>query len=275
MADISDVTAALATLCAGVLYPSGVSTSGQVSSLGIPAKIFEGWPVPEQLNADMQARVVNVSVYPVPGTTQALPQVVEAPFVIVPAVHGMTPSINSAGTVVTVSGTPTTGEYLSLIVNGNKVYSRSGASLAAILTALLADVQIDFASATATTTTITIPGIHSLIVRVGAVATMGMPIHRQADQVMISIWAPDPASRSLFASNLDVALKTALTVTLPDTTQGVLRYQRTNITDHEQNRLIYRRDLIYAVEYLTVEQFPAYEVTSITLTTSAGSTTVS
>lgn len=61
MADLSDVESSLVTVIAGLLYPNG---TGQPSSVGIPCKVFAGWPTAAQLDADLVAGVANVSVYP-------------------------------------------------------------------------------------------------------------------------------------------------------------------------------------------------------------------
>jgi hypothetical protein len=50
---------------------------------------------------------------------------------------------------------------------------------------------------------------------------------------------------------------------MPDTSQAVVIYSRTNTIDEQQSQTIYRRDLIYDVEYATVQQFPGYVITSV------------
>ena len=50
---------------------------------------------------------------------------------------------------------------------------------------------------------------------------------------------------------------------MPDTSQALVIYSRTNVSDDRQSTAIYRRDLIYDVEYATVFQFPGYVITSV------------
>ena len=67
MPDLSDVSAQIATICAATCYPNG---TGSPSIAGVDIRIFEGWPVPAQLDADIAAGKINVSVYPVPNARQ-------------------------------------------------------------------------------------------------------------------------------------------------------------------------------------------------------------
>jgi hypothetical protein len=81
MADLSDVTAYLATAASAAVYPNGTS---QPSVAAMDCRIFEGWPIPDQLDRDMlgqmlsgtppipvtrpKGTVANVSVFAMPGT---------------------------------------------------------------------------------------------------------------------------------------------------------------------------------------------------------------
>ena len=63
MADVSDVCNALVTLAAQAVYPNG---TGQASIANTGVRLFQGWPLPQQLDADLKAGVCQVSVYPRP-----------------------------------------------------------------------------------------------------------------------------------------------------------------------------------------------------------------
>ena len=64
MADITDVSNALVTVIAGIVYPNGTS---QPSITGVPVLVYQGWPDAVQLRADLAAGKVHVSVYPQPN----------------------------------------------------------------------------------------------------------------------------------------------------------------------------------------------------------------
>jgi len=260
MADLSDVETALANIIGAAIYPNGI---GQPSSLpgATSVRIDRGWPVPVTLDADLAAGTVEVTIYSQPGTGAKVYQIQDQTYTIVPVSYGMTPSV--ASTVITVAGQPNTGEYLTLVVDGSFVFSQTGTSTANLLANLLAAVQVDYPSASATSTTITVPFGHSMVVRQGGVATMGKVIHRQRQMVMVCIWAPTDALRTNVAIACDLAIKENIKITLPDTSQAVICYSRTNITDDKEKANLYRRDLIYECDYATVQQFPAYVVTSV------------
>ena len=279
MADLSDVCAYLRAAIATAVYPNGTS---QPSVAATDCRIYEGWPIPDQLDQDMAGKtlagsppmpttrtggpVANVSIYPMQGATATPYQILDKTYTITPPAYGLT--VTSDGTTITVSGTPTAGEYLTIVANRSKVYSETGATASAIIAALAADLAADFPGATHTGSTLTIPNLYELHARQGAVATLGKVTHRQKQSIMVTVWAPTHASRSAFAGAIDVVLKETNRITMPDTSQAIVVYNRTNQTDEQQAATIYRRDLIYDVEYATLQTFPGYVVTSFDLTIS-------
>jgi hypothetical protein len=275
LADLSDVTTYLAAAAAAAVYPNGTS---QPSVAAMDCRIYEGWPIADKLDKDMQglkddntARgtgpVANVSVFPMQGTGITVYQILDQTYTITPAAITMGVSVNGTTNVITVTGQPSIGEYLTLICDGNIVFSRTGANTQAILAAIAADAQAGgYPSASSTATTLTVPVGHSLVVRQGGQALMGKVTHRQRHSVMVTVWAPNQVSRKTLAAAIDVKIKKALKVSMPDTSQAIVCYNRTNVSDEQQTSGIYRRDLIYDVEYATLETFPGYVVTSVNVT---------
>jgi hypothetical protein len=277
LADLSDVTAYLANAAYNAVYPKGTL---QPSVAAMDVRVFEGWPTGDQLDLDLTGEklqgspplpvarsggpLANVSVYPMPGTGVSVYQIQDATYTIVPVSYGMGVSVN--GNTLTVTGQPNTGEYLSLICDGAFIYSRTGATRAALLASLATDAQVNYPSAASTATSLTVPANISMVVRQGGVATLGKVVHRQKQAIMVTVWAPTTAARATLASAIDVALKQTNKITMPDTSQALLVYSRTNVTDDLQSATIYRRDLIYDAEYATLQTFPGYVVTSVTTT---------
>ena len=87
---------------------------------------------------------------------------------------------------------------------------------------------------------------------------------RQGFQIIV--WAPNPALRDVASAAVDVALSESEYLTVPDGSRNRLSYQRTMTTDEGTEAVLYRRDLVYLVEYATTQDrvFPA--VASITRT---------
>lgn len=66
MADVSEVGEALVQIVAAAAYPNGTS---QASVGACPIMIYQGWPAPQSLDADLAAAKVHISVFPRPGDT--------------------------------------------------------------------------------------------------------------------------------------------------------------------------------------------------------------
>jgi hypothetical protein len=64
MADITEVGQALVAAIALAAYPNGTA---QPSVGNCPILVYQGWPNPQQLEADVQTGKVHISVFPRPG----------------------------------------------------------------------------------------------------------------------------------------------------------------------------------------------------------------
>lgn len=274
MADLSDVTAYLAQAAANAVYPNG---TGSPSVAAMDCRIYEGWPVADQLDLDVAGMmltgsppakgtrpggpVANVSVYPMPGTGIAVYQILDKTYTISPAVIDLTVTIDDNG-VITAEGQPATGEYLTLVIDDAVVCSQSGSNTAALLAALAAQASTNYPGSSSTATTLSVPFGHSMVVRQGGVAVLGKVLHRQRHAVMVTVWAPNRVVRNQLSAAIDNVIKQNNKVSMPDTSQAIVCFSRTLVSDEQQMQTIYRRDLVYDVEYATVEQFPGYVITS-------------
>ena len=145
-------------------------------------------------------------------------------------------------------------------------YSRGGASNTAILSALLADIQVNYPTATLVGNVLTVPFKYQLDVRQGGQGLLGKVINRECQQVSVIVWAPDPATRNVLAKAIDVAIKPNPVVTLADQSDAKIIYQRTVMMDDPQNKGLFRRDLIYDVEFATIQTFPGFTITTVNTT---------
>lgn len=264
MADITDVETAIVNIVSAAIYPNGL---GQPSILpangsGVPdVSIARGWPLPASLDAALAAGNVQITVYPLGGSASQTYQILDETYTIQAAQVATTATLS--GNTITVSGQPATGEFLTAIIDDDVIVSQGGVTTAAMLAALAAEAQSKgYPGTSYTATTINIPAGHSLLIRQGGVGVLGKVIHRQKHSIMVSVWAPSDAARTAAAIAADVALKEHIKITMPDTSQCILRYQRTMSTDQQEKATIYRRDLIYEAEFATVEQFPGVTITS-------------
>jgi len=256
MADISDVSAALVTLAAGVAYPSGTS---QPSIVNKPVMVYPGWPQPQTLDADLAVGKVHVSVFPMPNMERIVDSAMsDWTQATAPA---NTVTLTLAGQAVTVGGTISTPQNAALVVDGKGyVYAVQPAdTLASIASALAALVAVD-QTATAAGAVVTVPNAKYISPRVGGRGTSQRETRRQERTFLIAVWANDPALRDSLASKLDAALSNTVHLTLPDQ-NATLRYRSSRPDDGTQKDRVYRRDLQYAVEYSTIATEADYQIT--------------
>lgn len=248
MADQSDVENALVAQAAVALYPDG---PGDPSVTGADCRIYRGWPSSTSLDSDLAAGCVNVTVFPMaePGrnTTRYAQQWRSSS---TPPVLTMSVS----GTSVTVGGTVGAGQLTGILADGHTYVYRTQArdtpeTVAANLAQLArADWIVILSQAT-----LTISGAANLQARAVADAQVVQEVRRQEQGFRITCWCPTPTTRDTTASAIDLSLAGIKFIDLADGTQGRLRYRGTMVFDQSQDALLYRRDMIYDVEYPTIE----------------------
>jgi hypothetical protein len=246
MADQSDVENALVALVADALYPSG---SGSPSLPGPDCRIYRGWPNSAALNTDLAAGIINVTVFPQgePGrnTTRYWQQWQGSP-------GQPTVTVTVSGVSVTIGGTVNPGQLVGILVNSSSyVYATltgdTPETVAANLaTAARADWIVNLSGAT-----LTITGASGLLARVVANASVMQEVRRQEQRFRITCWCPTPTSRDISASAIDQLLVGFQFINLADGSLGRLQYHGTLVFDQSQDALLYRRDLLYDVEYPT------------------------
>ncbi len=253
MADLTDVGNALVALIAQTLYPNG---AGQACVGGIGVRVFQGWPNPQQLDADLKAGIAHVSVFPRPEerNTTRYPKDWQQRSVNMPTL-----TLAIAGQTITIAGTvPPAGNPHNVTVLANKqpyVYAVQQAdSLTGIATALAALIAVGIPGTTSAGPVITLPTSGRIgSVRVGVTGTNIREIRRQERQFQITAWADTPAHRDAIIQPIDVALAATQFLTLVDTTAGRLVYKGSMVSDKDQKGKLYRRDLFYTVEYATTQ----------------------
>ena len=247
MADIIDIQNTLVSLAAQAVYPNGI---GQPSAITAPCKLYAGWPTQSQLDADLLASTPHLTVFPlgIERNTTRFPADWQQNTVNQPTLSAVV-----TGQQVTITGTlPATYFQQNVAVFVNKapyVYAVQPAdTLNSVATALSALIP----GATSSGAVITIPP--TLIIntaRVGGTGTSVSEIRRQERQFQLTAWANSPQVRDALASLVDVALAQLRFISLPDGTAGRLIYRHSNVIDALQKARLYRRDLVYSVEYGT------------------------
>jgi hypothetical protein len=96
-----------------------------------------------------------------------------------------------------------------------------------------------------------VPGAGSVVARVVADQVVVRQTRRQRQNFRVTCWCPDPVTRDDVAGAIDQALSARVFIGLPDGLSGRLRFVSSAVFDQAQDAALYRRDLVYAVEYAT------------------------
>ncbi len=84
-------------------------------------------------------------------------------------------------------------------------------------------------------------------------ATASVEIRRQQQSFRITAWCPTPALRDATCAAVDDAFAATPFLTLADGSAARLRFTSTTTFDQSQDAALYRRDLLYSVEFPTTQ----------------------
>lgn len=262
MADVIDVQTALVALAAAALYPNG---TGQPSAAGgVPCKVYAGWPTESQLDSDLAGRTAHVTVFPRPEerNTTRFPQDWQPQ-----TMNSATLTLTINGQQITVGGVvpPANNPHnLSVLANGKPyVYAvQTSDTLNSIAASLAALIAADLPGTSAAGAVVTLPGTGRIgAARVGVTGTAVREIRRQERQFQITVWADSPTHRDAVAQPVDQVLAATKFLTMPDGLAARLIYKGSPISDNTQKSRLFRRDLIYLVEYATTQTETETQIT--------------
>lgn len=272
MADTSDVENELVDLVLAVVYPNGTS---QPSIVNAGVKIYRGWPVSAGLDTDLAAGVANISVFPPPGMERNTSRYDRDDIELTAPVHTLTATV--AGNKVTIGGSfaAATPQNVVVLCGAQLAFAYSAQAddtLASIATNLAALIAASFPGTAASGAVITIAGNPGIVqARIGGVGQIWTEQARQEKVYWITCWCPTPAMRDILAPAIDVTLKQLDFVTLADGSEARLIYHSSRTNDEGQKVQIYRRDLLYSVEYATSTTTSAPETVTVGLSESVNS----
>ncbi|RFB80008.1 hypothetical protein [Methylovirgula sp. 4M-Z18] len=259
MAELTDVYNALVSLIGGALWPQGLSG---VSAIGAPCKIYPRSPASTELDADLRAGIVHVSIFAPPNrekVTTRYPRVWQDQFPGAPTI-----TVAVSGSTVTLGGTVTPTHYVSIVVaaQGFSYACTASDTLSSVAQALAQQMPAGL-GASVSGAAITIGGRGDIVARCAAPGTMMMEVRRQNRGLTIAIHAPSPQLRDAAAALIDPLLATTDFLSLPDATAAWITYQGTDEADEGQKAMDYRRDIHIWAEYPTIIIAPAYPITIV------------
>lgn len=267
MSDVSNVLDVLVALIGAAAYPAGSPAPGTPSAWGMPVSIRPGWPNAETLQCNLAAvdnsgnpktPVCNVSVYPRPDERNTTRYSREWQ---TQSTNTPTLTATVSGQTVTFAGTvpnPITGNPHNVMVLANGkdyVYAvLQGATLTTIAAALAALIAVDIGGTTSSGGVITLPsGARIGAARVGVTASSIQELGRQERLFQIGIWADSPANRDALAIGVDGVLRPLSFLTMPDGFAARIIYKSSPMSDALEKTGLFRRDLLYTVEFATTQ----------------------
>lgn len=273
MADQSDVEQALATLIVGALYPDGADAG---SVVGATCRVYRGWPNAAALDADLATGRVNVTVFPDAAGGSNSTRWMDEYTDLAAVTPGLAVLVQD--NAATIFGDAATGQLVGLMVDTQAVVHRTAAGdTPELVAAILAEAIRNPSDgrgrpAQVSGATITVPGAGFLLGRVVADQPALREARRQTQPFRLSAWCPSAAIRDILCSVVDTALAAQRFIDLPDGSAGRLRYVGTTVFDQSVNARLYRRDLVYGVDYATTiaESLPSMLFGTVTLAANGG-----
>ncbi len=250
MADLSDVEQALLIAIAAAVYPEGTD---QPSIVGAQVKLYRGWPTQLGLNSDLSAGRQTITVFSDPKLareTTRYPREWKPGPIVAPSL-----TVSVTGDVVTFGGSGGAGQVAGVLADGAAfalavAASDTPSTVCAAFAAMIPGAQ-------ASGDLLTIVGASSLEARVEGCGTAMMEMRRQEQTITVSVWCNQPTVRDALAAAVDLVLAGVDWLALVDGSAGLLRYRETVETDTSENANLYRRDLLYSVEYPTIRKATA------------------
>jgi hypothetical protein len=254
MADISDVEQSVVDTVTATLYPDGAS---QASIVGALCRVYRGWPNTATLNADLAAGVINVTVGSDNDSGRTTTRYLTEWHAVA---NNPGTTASASGRTITIAGDPLPGDVVGVLVDGTPYAYRAAVGDTTYLVAanLALTIQANRPSSVYGTV-ISVPGANSIIARVVCDSTASLESRRQEKDLRIICWCPAPLVRDSVAAAVDAEFDQIAFLDLSDGTQGRIIYKNTTSYDQAQNALLYRRDLVYTVEYptITIAQLPS------------------
>lgn len=248
MADQSNVEAAIVSIIANALYPGGDAVQ---SSVGYACKVYRGWPKSPTLDADLAENITNISVHAAESPAKNVTRYPRIWQTIGPAEGTL--SVTMEGSVAIFSGSCSTGMLAGVMVDGQTYFyavqaSDSPQTVASNIAALLREAGwiVEYSASQ-----VAVPQAIHFSARVVSGSGVMKEIRRQEQGFMISIWCASPVVRDVVVPVVDDALAKKIFIALVDGTYGRLRFENQITTDSSEDADLYRRDLVYMVEYPT------------------------
>lgn len=266
MASTDDVARYLAGCISDAVYPGGCGLPGIINAA---VKIYAGWPVPGTLQQNINSGGVHVSVWPLP-TERKISTALGRPFrLMAKGKPSLQFTVN--GTAISVAGVASALTNVQITLNRKtfNFHFRAGTTAGRAIHALSVALPKSFT----VLSSVCIPLAEHLSISVTTAGTAVKELRRQIKDFQITVWAPTPGLRDRIGSAIDMAFSEQCHIDLSDGAPAQLLYARQFDSDRSENWHVYRRDLIFSVNYAITRTISAPEVTQFEVTLNGHQTT--
>jgi len=236
----------LASLAANALYPDGAAAP---SVTGAVYRVYRGYPASPVLDADLASGIVHVSVAPAGGDVRNVTRYPRVWQEVEPVTQIL--SVSVSGTAATFTGSCAVGQLAGVMAD-DATFSYAVQATdrpATVASNLAAQIRAAGWIVNYAGTTLSVPTAEKFTARVVSGAGALLEVRRQIEDFRISMWCPAPGARDAVAPIIDLALAGVNFMPLPDGSFARVRFAGVTTSDGGADASLYRRDLIYAVEY--------------------------
>lgn len=271
----------------------------------IPIRVNKGWPTPEELDSDIENSITNISVF-WPGMGSLTTTFTTAPVSVSTPTVSLTANLSStqlqggtsstpASATITLSGSVAVGTITMFLLNGtptsvnqstvnpnaaaisyipttNEALSSVASGVAAAINAnTVANTQV-VASASGAVITITAAQAgttgNSITInfQIGGTGYLIQSFRQQRETFQVHVWAPSDNDRKFFANLIDLTFAQTDFLDMATQDAGRILYKGMIQSDSETRHGIFRRVLVYTVDYPSTVLIPAISVLDAAVT---------
>ena len=251
MADLSDVENAIVAQIASALFPNTSYSPGALATssvTGLQTKLYRGWPLEAQLDADLVLGIQHVSVFSSPGLARFTSRWLRAHKTL--DIPNATMTATVSGATVTFAGTASTTQVAGVgYGNIGYTYRMTGSDTPTTVAAAFVG---HLSGATSTGPVLTLDTTLAVTATVAADALDGLITRQQEQLIRVSIWSDTPADRDVMASTVDNYIAYVRQLSFPDSSvSGPVLYRGSHVEDMPQKAHLWVRHMNYSVDYPT------------------------
>jgi hypothetical protein len=248
MATQADVENALAAIVANILYPNGTATA---SVLGNTCCVYRGLPAAPSLDAALASDILHATITPSATASKNVTRYPRQWNTVSPVAYSLL--VNVWNQTATFSGSCLVGQLAGITFNefifAYALQSNdSPATVASNLATLLRSSSyiVEYSG-----TSITVPAAANFSVRIVQGAGALLETKRQMKEFKISLWCGNPTQRDRASGLIEQAVSDMNFIYLADGSSARIIYVGAETSDMAANAALYRKDILYSVEYPT------------------------